>query len=74
MGTAHRDHRPYRMAAVSGLETLCTPMLVVRLFEEGAVMAEEALWLLGRLAQADTVSPRLLQAALAQIARRQGSG
>lgn len=63
------DHRPFQEAVRLGLRVLCTPVLVASLFDEGSLTAREALFVLGRLAAAQTVSPHLLAAALAQLGR-----
>ena len=68
------DHRPFQEAVRLGLRMLCTPVLVVSLFDEGSLTAREALFVLGRLAASQTVSPHLLAAALAQLGRSRQSG
>jgi predicted nucleic acid-binding protein len=61
------DRRPLQEAQRLGLKTICTPVLIVDLFHEGRVGLEEALEALARLTAMQTVSPSLLQAALAQL-------
>ena len=50
-----------------GLKTLCTPVLVVDLCEKGLWRLEDAVRLLARLKTMQTVSPALLEVALAQL-------
>lgn len=62
------DERPFREATRLGLKVLCTPVLVA-LFSEGILTARQALLSLARLAALQTLSPKLLAAALAQLGR-----
>ena len=61
------DQRPFRAAAERGLRVICSPVLVVALYEEGRLDAAGAIAALARLAALGTVSPHLLAAALAQL-------
>ena len=61
------DQRPFRFAAARGLRVICSPVLVVALYEEGRLDAGDALGALVRLAALGTVSPHLIAAALAQL-------
>lgn len=63
------DYRPYQAAVRLGIKVVCTPVLVVSLFVDGLLDGREALFALARLAALQTVSPHLLAAALAQVAR-----
>jgi predicted nucleic acid-binding protein len=63
------DQRPFQEAVRLGIDVLCTPVLVVGLFTEGALSAKQALLGLARLAALQTLSPHLLAAALAQLGR-----
>ena len=67
------DRRPLIEAQRMGLKTLCTPVLVVDLFENGLLQLQDAVRLLARLTAMQTVSPALLHIALAQleVVRRQ---
>ena len=62
------DRRPLAEAQRMGLKTLCTPVLVVDLFEKGLWRLQDAVRQLARLTAMQTVSPALLQVALAQLA------
>lgn len=62
------DRRPLLEAQSLGLRTLCTPVLVVDLFDKGQWDLPEAVQCLARLAAMQTVSPALLEVALAQLA------
>ena len=61
------DRRPLIEAQRMGLKTLCTPVLMVDLFEKGQWRLQDAVQSLARLAAMQTVSPPLLEAALAQL-------
>jgi predicted nucleic acid-binding protein len=61
------DQRPFRAAAGRGLRVICSPVLVVALYEEGSLDAVGTLAALARLAALGTLSPHLLAAALAQL-------
>lgn len=61
------DQRPFRDATARGLRAICSPVLVVALYVEGRIGAQEALTSLARLAALGTVSPHLGAAALAQL-------
>lgn len=61
------DRRPLVEAQRLGLKTLCTPVLIVELFDQERLSLPEALQSLARLAAMRTVSPVLLEAALAQL-------
>jgi predicted nucleic acid-binding protein len=61
------DVRPFREAASRGLSVVCTPVLAIALFREGAMDASETLTALARLAALQTVSPHLITAALAHL-------
>ncbi len=61
------DQRPFRHAAERGLRVICSPVLVVALYEEGRLDATGAIAALARLAALGTLSPHLLAAALAQL-------
>lgn len=50
-----------------GLRTICTPVLVVDLFNRGRLTRTEALLALGRLTGLRTVSPILIEAAVALL-------
>ncbi|MGH2459079.1 MAG: hypothetical protein ACRDIY_09460 [Chloroflexota bacterium] len=63
------DYRPYQAAVRLGIRVVCTPVLVVSFFVDGRLDTREALFALARLAALQTVSPHLLAAALAQVAR-----
>jgi predicted nucleic acid-binding protein len=62
------DRRPLLDAQRLGLKTLCTPVLMVELFAEGQWSLPEAIQSLAKLAAMRTVSPALLEAALAHLA------
>lgn len=70
------DRRPLMEAQRRGLTTLCTPVLVATLFDEGRLGAQESLRALAELAAMQTVSPALIEAAIAQLGldwhRREG--
>ena len=69
------DRRPLAEAQRLGLRTLCTPVLVCTLFDEEQIDLRQATQTLARLSAMQTVSPTLIQAALAQISldsRRKG--
>jgi predicted nucleic acid-binding protein len=61
------DRRPLLEAQRLGLRTLCTPVLVVDLFDKEELSLPEAVQSLARLAAMGTVSPALLEVALAQL-------
>ena len=61
------DQRPFRHAADRGLRVICSPVLVVALYEEGRLDAAGAIAGLARLAALGTLSPHLIAAALAQL-------
>lgn len=61
------DYRPFQEAIRRGVSVLCSPVLVVRLFDEGEFDARGMLEILARLAALQTVSPHLLAAALVQV-------
>lgn len=61
------DRRPLLEAQRLGLKTLCTPVLVTDLFEQGGLDLNEALQALARVAAMQTVSPALIEVALAQL-------
>jgi predicted nucleic acid-binding protein len=61
------DRRPLLEAQRLGLKTLCTPVLVVDLFDKEKWSLPEAVRALASLAAMRTVSPALLEAALAQL-------
>lgn len=63
------DHRPFQAVVRLGLKVLCTPVLAVGFLDEGRLTAHDALFVLGRLAASQTVSPHLIAAALAQLGR-----
>ncbi len=63
------DQRPYQEAVRRGLAVLCSPVLVAALFGDRVLTAQDALLVLARLAVLQTVSPHLLAAALAHIAK-----
>lgn len=69
------DWRPLREAQRLGLRTMCTPVLVATLFEEGQLESEAAILGMAKLSALQTVSPTLMDAALVQIgliAKRRG--
>lgn len=69
------DRRPLIDAQRRGLRTLCTPVLVATLFDEGRLGLSEALHALAGLAALQTVSPTLIAAAVGQVeltAQRKG--
>ena len=61
------DQRPFRAASERGLRVICSPVLVVALYEEGRLDAGGALGALARLAALGTLSPHLIAAALTQL-------
>lgn len=61
------DRRPFQAAADLGVSVVCTPVLVVELFLQDRLSADDTLRILARLAAMQTVSPILLAAALAQL-------
>ena len=61
------DRKPLIEAQRLGLRTLCTPVLVATLFDVDRVDMGQAIEMLGRLTAMQTVSPTLIQAALAQV-------
>ncbi|MBM2826012.1 MAG: hypothetical protein HW403_76, partial [Dehalococcoidia bacterium] len=61
------DRRPLLEAQRLGLRTVCTPVLVVDLFDEGRLSPTQALQALARLAAMRTVSPPLIEAALVHL-------
>lgn len=61
------DRRPFLEGERLGLKVLCTPVLVVDLHGDGRLSAPQALQALARLATMGTVSPVLLEAALAHL-------
>jgi hypothetical protein len=71
------DYRPYRAVAGRDVAVLCTPLLAVLLFREGALDEPAVLRVLSELAAIETVSPHLLAAALAHLGhlfRQSGDG
>ena len=69
------DRRPLIEAQRLGIKTVCTPVLVVDLLERGRLTRRGAVEALARLAALRTVSPPLIEAALADIeAKGQGRG
>ncbi len=61
------DRRPLVAAQKLGVTVVCTPVLVVRLFAEGALTLSKTLEALNELARLHTVSPALLTAAAGQL-------
>jgi len=61
------DRRPLQEAQRLGLRTICTPVLIVNLFHDDRLDIKGAIQALARLASMQTVSPTLIQAALAQL-------
>lgn len=61
------DRRPFLEAERRGLQTLCTPVLVVDLYTGGQLTFQQAYEALARLAALQTVSADLLAMALAQL-------
>lgn len=61
------DRRPLEEAQRMGLATVCSPVLVTLLFQEGTLNAGQALHPLARLTALHTVSPVFIEAALAQL-------
>jgi predicted nucleic acid-binding protein len=61
------DRRPLQEAQRLGIRTICTAVLLVGLFYEGRIDLRGALDGLARLAAMQTVSPTLIDAALAQL-------
>lgn len=61
------DRRPLQEAQRLGIRTICTPVLVVNLFHDDRLEIWEAVQALARLEAMQTVSPTLIQAALAQL-------
>jgi predicted nucleic acid-binding protein len=69
------DRRPLLEAQTLGLRTICTPVLIADLVHEGRLKIEEGLESLARLAALQTVSPTLIEAAIAQVeSERLGKG
>ena len=62
------DRRPLEGAQRMGLRAICTPVLVVDLFDGGQCDLARAAELLARLAAMQTVIPALITGALAQLA------
>jgi predicted nucleic acid-binding protein len=61
------DRKPLLEAQRLGLRTVCTPVLITELYIDGQLDVGEALESLARLAAMQTVSPTLIEAALAQL-------
>jgi len=61
------DRRPLQEAQRLGIRAICTPVLIVGLFHDGTIEFEQALQALARLTAMQTVSPTLIEAALAQV-------
>jgi len=61
------DLRPFVHAATLGISVVCSPLLVVDLYEDRRVTAAEAHKLLGALAGRGTMSPRLLELARSRL-------
>lgn len=69
------DRRPLEAAVQLGLRVLCTPVLAVQLYGQGALSGDSTLRILATLAAMGTVSPTLLSGSLAQLGqiwRRRG--
>ena len=62
------DRRPLEEAERRGLRALCTPVLAVSLYREGALDDRQTVRALTMLASLGTVSPRLLAAAASLLA------
>jgi hypothetical protein len=60
------DYRPYRVSVERGVRVLCSPLLAVRLYDEGAISKEQLTSILNRLEAIRTVGPRLLAQARQQ--------
>jgi len=61
------DRRPLQEALRLGLKSVCTPVLVVDLYDGGHLELQEALAFLAGLQALQTVSPPLIEAAVAQL-------
>lgn len=61
------DRRPLLEAQRVGLRTVCTPVLVADLFDEGRLNPGQALEALARLTALGTVSPALIEAAVVHV-------
>ncbi len=61
------DRRPLQEALRLGLRTVCTPVLVVALYDDRHLDLQEALAFLAGLQALQTVSPALIEAAIAQL-------
>ena len=60
------DRRPFEEVTRLGLHVLCTPLVLVTLVRDGILSAREGADLFLRLEALQTVSPRLLDIALAE--------
>lgn len=61
------DHRPLLEAQRLGLRTVCSPVLVADLFDEGRLSPSQAVQALARLTALRTVSPALIEAAVMHV-------
>ena len=68
------DRRPLIEAQRLGLKAICTPVLIAELVSGGQIEMSEALGMLARLAEMQTVSPVLIEASLAQLAAQWKDG
>lgn len=62
------DRRPLEEAQRRGIRTICTPVFVTQLYAGGDLSGQQALDTLATLAAMQTVSPALIDVALAQLA------
>ncbi len=60
------DYRPYLMSVERRIQVVCSPLLAVTLYDEGAISEEQLATILDRLESIRTVSPRLIEQARQQ--------